>query len=324
MSVIDLNTIHRVGKINVSRPNVFGIVTLPRTYYVQGTNEEEVDKWIKSINELIKENGSSSGLNSRIRKMSLSENQICYKKDNGSNEAVYIRQISKSHDSLRTSNDLHSSNGSFSSNKDNQKTSINKLNINHIHKNSSSSSVNNNNCNNHINENIPASIHNSITDINKKDYDDSLNKRNINKPKPILTSLNDIDISNPSKVKFIRSAGAVENRISINSANSNTSKSYKGSGLYNEIKSARPYDEKVHGLNDDEGSSSEENLFLANPLTDINLMNDNVVVRQGYLLRQSSKYKTWKKRWFVLRNGKFTCYKNEKVIIQYNNYYLLF
>jgi len=47
ISVIDLNTIHQVGKVNVSRPNVFGIVTLPRTYYMQGTSEEEKDKWIK-------------------------------------------------------------------------------------------------------------------------------------------------------------------------------------------------------------------------------------------------------------------------------------
>jgi len=82
MSIIELNTIHRVGKVNVSRPNVFGIVTLPRTYYVQGSNEEEVNKWIKSLNELIKINGGGSNINIRGRKMSLSDNQINMTSDN--------------------------------------------------------------------------------------------------------------------------------------------------------------------------------------------------------------------------------------------------
>lgn len=308
MSVIDLNTIHRVGKVNVSRPNVFGIVTLPRTYYVQGTNEEEVDKWIKSINELIKMNDNST-LDSRIRKLSLSENQIYHRKNNIKNDLIYGRQISKSHDSLRTSNDLYSSNGSVSSSKDNAKISNNKINANPMSISTDNSSTNVNNQNNNSSENI--SKPNSSTSINNKAPNDSPNKRNIVKPMPILTSLNDTDASGSSKVKFIRSAGAVENRTTLNSANPSTSRTNKSSNLYNEIKSARPYDEKYR-YNEDEGSSSEENLFISIPFTNINLMNDNVVVRQGYLLRQSSKYKTWKKRWFVLRNGKLTCYKNEK------------
>jgi len=309
MSVIDLNTIHRVGKVNVSRPNVFGIVTLPRTYYVQGTNEEEVDKWIKSINELIKinENNENSTLDSRIRKMSLSENQIYHRKDNIKNDLIYAKQISKSHDSIRTNDDMHGSKGSISSSKDNTKFSNNK--INPISSGTNNSSTNVNNQNKNSSENIK---HNSNSSINNKALNDSTNKKNVVKPMPIFTSLNDTDASGSSKVKFIRSAGAVENRTVLNSANPYTSRSYKSSNLYNEIKSARPYDEKHRSYNEDEGSSSEENLFISIPLTNVNLMNDNIVVRQGYLLRQSSKYKTWKKRWFVLRNGKLTCYKNDK------------
>ncbi|ORY49910.1 hypothetical protein BCR33DRAFT_556443 [Rhizoclosmatium globosum] len=38
---------------------------------------------------------------------------------------------------------------------------------------------------------------------------------------------------------------------------------------------------------------------------------DNTVVREGYLQKQGTKYnKFWKKRWFVLRNGKLMCYKD--------------
>ncbi|KAJ3140820.1 hypothetical protein HK100_008991 [Physocladia obscura] len=40
-------------------------------------------------------------------------------------------------------------------------------------------------------------------------------------------------------------------------------------------------------------------------------VNDNMVLREGYLLKQGTKYnKAWKKRWFVLRNGKLMCYKD--------------
>ncbi|KAJ3102367.1 hypothetical protein HDU96_009652 [Phlyctochytrium bullatum] len=40
-------------------------------------------------------------------------------------------------------------------------------------------------------------------------------------------------------------------------------------------------------------------------------INDNKVICEGYLFKQGTKYKqSWKKRWFVLRNGKLTCYKN--------------
>ncbi|KAJ3392164.1 hypothetical protein HDU84_004656 [Entophlyctis sp. JEL0112] len=38
---------------------------------------------------------------------------------------------------------------------------------------------------------------------------------------------------------------------------------------------------------------------------------DSTVVREGYLLKQGTKYnKAWKKRWFVLRNGNLMCYKD--------------
>ncbi|KAF9297488.1 hypothetical protein BGZ74_009815 [Mortierella antarctica] len=36
------------------------------------------------------------------------------------------------------------------------------------------------------------------------------------------------------------------------------------------------------------------------------------VVRQGYLLKLGNKYKTWRKKWFVLRGDKLTYYKNTK------------
>ncbi|KAF9354298.1 hypothetical protein BGX34_011109 [Mortierella sp. NVP85] len=36
------------------------------------------------------------------------------------------------------------------------------------------------------------------------------------------------------------------------------------------------------------------------------------VARQGYLLKLGNTYKTWKKKWFVLRGDKLTYYKNEK------------
>ncbi|KAF9181615.1 hypothetical protein BGZ51_005282 [Haplosporangium sp. Z 767] len=36
------------------------------------------------------------------------------------------------------------------------------------------------------------------------------------------------------------------------------------------------------------------------------------VVRQGYLLKLGNTYKTWRKKWFVLRGDKLTYYKNQK------------
>ncbi|KAF9123579.1 hypothetical protein BGX30_001398 [Mortierella sp. GBA39] len=39
---------------------------------------------------------------------------------------------------------------------------------------------------------------------------------------------------------------------------------------------------------------------------------ESKVVRTGYLLKLGNKYKTWRKRWFVLRGDKLTYYKNHK------------
>ncbi|KAF9112535.1 hypothetical protein BGX27_003214 [Mortierella sp. AM989] len=39
---------------------------------------------------------------------------------------------------------------------------------------------------------------------------------------------------------------------------------------------------------------------------------ESKVVRQGYLLKFGNKYKTWRKKWFVLRGDKLTYYKNAK------------
>ncbi|OAQ30639.1 PH-domain-containing protein [Linnemannia elongata AG-77] len=39
---------------------------------------------------------------------------------------------------------------------------------------------------------------------------------------------------------------------------------------------------------------------------------DSKVVRQGYLLKLGNTYKTWRKKWFVLRGDKLTYYKNTK------------
>ncbi|KAG0232765.1 hypothetical protein BGW42_007925 [Actinomortierella wolfii] len=39
---------------------------------------------------------------------------------------------------------------------------------------------------------------------------------------------------------------------------------------------------------------------------------ESQVIRQGYLLKLNNKYKTWRKKWFVLRGDKLTYYKNEK------------
>ena len=41
---------------------------------------------------------------------------------------------------------------------------------------------------------------------------------------------------------------------------------------------------------------------------------DDHIVFQGYLYKLSRFSKSWKKRWFVLRNGKLTCYKNDSVM----------
>ncbi|KAF9392600.1 hypothetical protein CPB97_000053 [Podila verticillata] len=38
----------------------------------------------------------------------------------------------------------------------------------------------------------------------------------------------------------------------------------------------------------------------------------SMVIRQGYLLKLGNKYKTWRKKWFVLRGDKLTYYKNTK------------
>jgi len=324
MSVIDLSTIHRVGKVNVSRPNVFGIVTLPRTYYVQGTSEEDVDNWIKSINELIKVNGGGGGnnVNHKFRKYSLSENQIskAYQQES-SGDLINGRPISKSHDILGSnSNSVEGSHNSLSENNNNISKTLDNG-VNEVNANVNTTNVNNdtnNQNNNNTDENKPNENTTSDNTSNTSNKDETSNtntespaKKKDNKPQPILTQLNDLESNGSAKVKFIQSASVVEYR-SANSALPYSSRSGKSSGRSCEIKSARPYDENHPMIREDEGSSSEENLFIANPLTGINLMNDNVVVRQGYLLRQSSKYKTWKKRWFVLRNGKLTCYKNEK------------
>ncbi|OUM63516.1 hypothetical protein PIROE2DRAFT_61239 [Piromyces sp. E2] len=339
MSVIDLSTIHRVGKVNVSRPNVFGIVTLPRTYYVQGTSEEEVDNWIKSINELIKVNGGggSNNINHRTRKLSLSENQNnkVHPKEN-SGEMVNNKPVNQSHESLEN-NSVNGSNHSLSGNNNDSKISnngdkkemnsnVNTPNVNSDNNNTKEENNNpNHNNNDDNNDNIKSTntTNNNTTNttndnnldtntITNNPNNESLTKKKDNKPMPILTTLNDMDVNGSAKVKFIQSASVVENRSANSAFSYSLSKSGKSTGRYNEIKSARPFDENYPMIREDEGSSSEENLFIANPLTSVNLLNDNVVVRQGYLLRQSSKYKTWKKRWFVLRNGKLTCYKNEK------------
>ncbi|KAG9297176.1 hypothetical protein G9A89_019457 [Geosiphon pyriformis] len=39
---------------------------------------------------------------------------------------------------------------------------------------------------------------------------------------------------------------------------------------------------------------------------------NNRMIHAGYLYKLSKRYKTWKKRWFVLRNSTLTYYKNEK------------
>ncbi|KAF9088524.1 hypothetical protein BGX23_007288 [Mortierella sp. AD031] len=39
---------------------------------------------------------------------------------------------------------------------------------------------------------------------------------------------------------------------------------------------------------------------------------ESKVIRSGYLLKLGNKYKTWRKRWFVLRGDKLTYYKNTK------------
>ncbi|GJJ75735.1 hypothetical protein EMPS_08093 [Entomortierella parvispora] len=39
---------------------------------------------------------------------------------------------------------------------------------------------------------------------------------------------------------------------------------------------------------------------------------ESKVVRQGYLLKLGNTYKTWRKKWFVLRGDKLTYYKNQK------------
>ncbi|KAF9579174.1 hypothetical protein BGW38_004667, partial [Lunasporangiospora selenospora] len=39
---------------------------------------------------------------------------------------------------------------------------------------------------------------------------------------------------------------------------------------------------------------------------------DSTIVRQGYLLKFGNKYKTWRRKWFVLRGDKLTYYKNTK------------
>ncbi|ORX48121.1 hypothetical protein BCR36DRAFT_82539 [Piromyces finnis] len=326
MSVIDLSTIHRVGKVNVSRPNVFGIVTLPRTYYVQGTNEEDVDNWIKSINELIKAN--SNDVNHKVRKLSLSESNIDKEhRKEYSGDMFNGKPVSKSHDSLE--NFTKGSNGSIAgktkilenkfdavnntinmtphTNNTGNDNSVAKENNTIENNNKQNDSLNtNNNLDNAINNDNISNLENKNT-TNKE----SSEKKKESKPMPILTSVNDLEVNDSSKVKFIQSASAVEYR-SANSSLPCSSKSGKNSSYYNEIKSARPYDENHSVIHENEESSSEENLFIVNPLTSVNVMNDNVIVRQGYLLRQSMKYKTWKKRWFVLRNGKLTCYKNEK------------
>ncbi|KAI8619396.1 hypothetical protein BC830DRAFT_1104447 [Chytriomyces sp. MP71] len=51
---------------------------------------------------------------------------------------------------------------------------------------------------------------------------------------------------------------------------------------------------------------------------------DNTVVREGYLQKQGTKYnKAWKKRWFVLRNGKLMCYKDSAVESLWTHFMLL-
>ncbi|KAI9342457.1 hypothetical protein DFJ73DRAFT_842570 [Zopfochytrium polystomum] len=60
-------------------------------------------------------------------------------------------------------------------------------------------------------------------------------------------------------------------------------------------------------------SSSEEEEDLERGDESDSTINDNKVVFEGYLMKQGTKYKqSWKKRWFVLRNGKLTCYKNNE------------
>ncbi|KAK9719231.1 hypothetical protein K7432_004952 [Basidiobolus ranarum] len=41
-------------------------------------------------------------------------------------------------------------------------------------------------------------------------------------------------------------------------------------------------------------------------------LNNQALVKCGYLLKRSTKRKVWKKRWFVLRGTSLTCYKDDK------------
>jgi len=332
ISVIDLSMIHQVGKVNVSRPNVFGIVTKPRTYYMQGTSEEEVDNWIKNIRELVKKFTTSSKehhckdgneLNARFRSHdslrssinSLASNktnhEINHTENNNNNGVLIINNIN-----INDNNTNINTNNTNNNNNNNNDNSNNNtiLNENTLSNNLNNNSDNNDNNNNNNNNNKKIDRNNS----DKNTIDNNLDlRRATSKPRPILTSLSEMD--NSPKVKFIHSASVVEYRTT-NPLLPYSNKLGSGSnncGRSTEIKSARLYDEKYNNNNqnenirDDEYDSSEENLF-SNHITGVNFLNDNVVIRQGYLFRQSSKYKTWKKRWFVLRNGNLTCYKNDK------------
>ncbi|KAG0221026.1 hypothetical protein B0O80DRAFT_457039 [Mortierella sp. GBAus27b] len=56
--------------------------------------------------------------------------------------------------------------------------------------------------------------------------------------------------------------------------------------------------------------ASKVNLPGSGIVTDEQL--ESKVVRQGYLLKFGNKYKTWRKKWFVLRGEQLTYYKNNK------------
>ena len=49
LHIIEIKDIHNVALVSTKREFVFGIVTKKRTYYIQASSKEELDKWLTQL-----------------------------------------------------------------------------------------------------------------------------------------------------------------------------------------------------------------------------------------------------------------------------------
>ncbi|KAL1918365.1 uncharacterized protein VTP21DRAFT_3025 [Calcarisporiella thermophila] len=97
-----------------------------------------------------------------------------------------------------------------------------------------------------------------------------------------------------------------ENTTISNPASSKAETSLPSPGLFSDTE-----DEYEHTTNRRKKQSTEKD-FSEQPQHAKEILQNEKVLKSGYLLKKGEKRKTWKKRWFVLRSTQLAYYKDER------------